>query len=89
MTVLIVLAAIVVYLIVCLVKPTHPCRRCQGYGTRSSRYLKSCRRSHGTAQRIRFGARVFHRGVTQSVRHRDDIRPAWDRTKRGWDDLSN
>jgi DnaJ-class molecular chaperone len=66
---LVALVAVVVWLLSLIVKPQKACRFCSGAGLKSTRRLKFCRWCGGTGRRFRFGARLIHRGATQSIRY--------------------
>lgn len=71
--VLAVLAAAVVYGLVCVIKPFTGCRRCGGAGRRS-RLVRSgtrrCRYCRGTGVRLRLGRRLWVSGLRASEKAR-------------------
>jgi DnaJ-class molecular chaperone len=61
-------AAAVVYVLVAVARPTHPCPRCHGDRIQFTRHwltgkarTRPCRRCSGTGRVPRFGARTIHR----------------------------
>lgn len=63
--IVIVLIGLPLYTAFCLVRPTKPCRRCGGWGSKPGRRSRSarcqCRRCDGTGERFRVPARIAYR----------------------------
>ena len=78
---LIILAAVVVYAMLALVKPKKQCGKCGGWGNRKKRIRRrcsACGRCGGTGRQFRPGARLVHKGI---VAGRDWIRD-WTKQRR-------
>jgi hypothetical protein len=82
--VLILVAATVVYALICLARPHHTCSRCHGTRiTRNSAGRRSrCRACRGTGIKARPGARLVH-GFYQHVKGEPDRAGRMDRINRG------
>jgi hypothetical protein len=62
------LALIAVYILLVLVRPQKPCRRCRGWGVKG-RARRACPRCQGTGTHFRFGAPTIHRGKALVIRY--------------------
>jgi DnaJ-class molecular chaperone len=71
-TILIRLAAVVVYALVCLVSSTRRCARCGGTSVcRNESQVRTCAQCRGAGRTRRIGATTVHRFVWSAAR-RDD-----------------
>jgi hypothetical protein len=63
--ILAVLIGLPLYVAFCLIRPTKPCRRCGGWGSKPARRRRAarrqCRRCDGTGKRFRVPARITYR----------------------------
>jgi hypothetical protein len=70
---LLAIAALTAYALLCAAFPFARCKKCEGngkirrHGTSPRRGWKDCRRCHGNGARLRLGRRLYHSGTSTAA----------------------